>query len=91
MQRLNAIRTQCLFWKMPQILRNDDIAASSNRSSQNMPITTIRKLKRFNQPFIADNQRITGSFVHLAACSLQSLPLPLRLVPQERFDPFLMN
>ena len=78
MPSFDAIRLECILWKVVQILRDNHIATSHNRRCQHMTIIRVGQLKTDNQPFITRNERIPDCRIHQRACALQCSAIPMR-------------
>ncbi len=56
-----------------------------------MPVVRIGKLKRGNQAVVTGHQTIPRRAIHLVARPLLCGPVPMRLIEQQRVDPFAVD
>ena len=70
---------------------HDHVSTAADGGGQYMPVVGIRKLKTFDQAFIAADKRTGRVFVHQFARALQLLTRQVGTVFQETGNPFLLD
>lgn len=91
MHCLDPMGSESFIREVTQILGHDGVATPDDGSGENMPVVGIGKLKRRNQAVIAGHQTIPRRGVHLVTRPFQRGPVPMRLIEQQRLDPFAVD
>ncbi len=91
MHCLDPVGSESFTGEVSQILGHDGVATPNDGGGENMPVVGIGKLKRRNQVVVTGHQTIPRRAVHPVARPLQRGPVPMRLIEQQRVDPFAVN
>ena len=88
---LEPIRSEGFRGKIPEILRDDHVAAAGDSGRQDVTVGRIGQRERWNKGFISGHETIADGAIHKIARALEHGAVKARLIAQQRPHPFVMN
>lgn len=87
----DAVPTNNVFWKILEIVRDDDICSAAYRGSENMIVLGVGKLERRYKVFKVFNETITDIGIHEVASAFQFVGGKIGTVFENGTDPLIVN